>query len=109
MFSYFPYFDYRSTRSAKDAHKKRWVPASKIKGIPASLIEEYVFTGDFHLCSEGRRVDFYDPRKVRCTFGLLTDDDIQSLKEDGYDDEDLEPFEDAVEDLKNYEKNRIRF
>jgi hypothetical protein len=40
-------------------------------------------------------------------FGLLTDDDIQSLKAEGYDDDYLDPSDLAVEALEYYNKNRV--
>ena len=98
--------DYRQKRSAEDGYKKGWVPASEIKGIPLELIKEYVFTVEICFCSDGRPVLFYDPRRVRKNFGLLTKDDIKSLKKEGYADDDLEPYDKAVEALENYKKNK---
>jgi hypothetical protein len=101
------YYNFSMSNNAVDAYDRGLIPASKIKGIPAELIKEYCASEEWHHSSkEYNRVDFYDPRKVRCTFGLLTDDDIQSLKEDGYDDEDLEPNHLAVEALEYYKKNK---
>lgn len=46
-------------------------PASKIGGVPAVLVRQFVQKTEWHHCSSKyNRVDFYDPAEVRAVFGL---------------------------------------
>ena len=100
------YHNYSMSNNAIYAYDRGLLPASKIKGIPAKLIREYIFSEEWHLNLKGRRVHFYDPREVRCRFGLLTYDDIKSLRADGYDDDLLKQSDYAVKALEAYKKNK---
>ena len=101
------YHNYSMSNNAVDAYDKGLLPASKIKGIPASLIKKYCSSEEWHHCSKKyNRVEFYDPRLVRKKFGLLTYDDIKSLRADGYNAEDLEPSIYAIKALIDHKENK---
>lgn len=88
------YHDFSMSNNAIAAYEDGLVPASKIPGIPASLVKEYCWPKEWHHCSKNyNRVDFFDPAEVRAIFGLEES-------------EDYEVNEEAVEALANYKKQK---
>jgi hypothetical protein len=63
------YNGFSMSNNATYAYEKGLCPASKIKGIPASLINEYCYPSEWHHSSKNyNKVNFYDPDDVRKTF-----------------------------------------
>lgn len=75
------YRGYSMSNNAVSAYSNGLLPASKIKEVPAVLIERFVRYSEWHHSSKQyNRVKFYDPKIVRATFGLIEasdeDDDL---------------------------------
>jgi len=66
------YNGYSMSNNAVAAYDDGLLPASKIKQVPASLIERFVRYAEWHHSSKNyNRVKFYDPQTVLATFGLI--------------------------------------
>lgn len=62
------------SNNAIEAYRSGLVPASKIAGVPASLVEEFCVPAEWHHTSKNYNVtNFYDPEIVRDFFGLGED------------------------------------
>jgi len=73
------YNGYSMSNNAVAAYDAGLLPASKIKQVPAILIERFVPAAEWHHSSKSyNRVKFYDPTQVLATFGQ-----IESCDEDG--------------------------
>ena len=67
------------SNNAVSAYHSGLVPASRIKGIPSTLIKEYCFSNEWHHTS-GRffnETDFYNVDKVLATFGKIQHPDFK--------------------------------
>lgn len=98
------YCGYSMSNNAVKAYEDGLVPASKIKGVPAALVQEFCTAEEWHHTSNRyNRTDFYDASKVRVVFGLpISDEERQRLQnEQGYDESDFAPKPAAVAALKN--------
>jgi len=63
--------DFSMSNNALHAYDRGLLPASKIKGVPAALIDAHCRYEEWHHSSKHfNRVKFYDPGRVRATFGL---------------------------------------
>lgn len=59
------------SNNAVAAYQSGLVPASKIKGVPAALVEQFCTPSEWHHASKAFKcVNFYDPDHVRGVFGL---------------------------------------
>lgn len=69
------YSGFSMSNNAVDAYAGGLRPASKITGVPAKLVAEYVSPREWHHCSkEYNRVNFFSPGEARAIFGLESDD-----------------------------------
>ncbi len=65
------YSGFSMSNNAIAAYENGLVPASKIKGVPASLVKQYCTYSEWHHSSKFyNKVEFYNPVYVRATFGL---------------------------------------
>lgn len=63
--------DFSMSNNAIAAYAEGLVPASKIRGVPAALVERHCRAAEWHHSSKAyNRVNFYDPDLVRAAFGL---------------------------------------
>lgn len=70
------YSNYSMSNNALLAYECGLCPASKIKGVPASLVSIWCPSDEWHHSSKNfNKVDFYNPVKVRAIFGLEESDD----------------------------------
>ena len=68
--------DFSMSNNAIAAYNNGLLPASKIKGIPAALINQYCRYEEWHHSSKAfNKVKFYDEALVRATFGLAEYED----------------------------------
>lgn len=70
-------YDYAAgmSNNAVTAYSNGLRPASKISGIPASLIKQFCHAEEWHHSSNRfNKVNFYDPDIVKSIFGLSDDD-----------------------------------
>lgn len=68
--------DFSMSNNAVAAYNYGLLPASKIKGIPAALIDKHCRYEEWHHSSKAfNRVKFYDEAYVRATFGLIAHED----------------------------------
>lgn len=73
------YNGFSMSNNAVAAYADGLLPASKIKQVPATLIERFVRANEWHHSSKNyNRVNFYDPAVVLATFGL-----VEACDEDG--------------------------
>jgi len=73
------YNGFSMSNNAVTAYEKGYVPASKIKDIPAVLVREHCDPVEWHHCSKHyNKVDFYDPVEVRAIFGLEAHEDYDT-------------------------------
>jgi len=103
------YNGFSMSNNAVAAYDGGLVPASKIKGVPAVLVEQFCRYEEWHHSSKAyNRVKFYHTIKVKIVFGIpITDADKAELLESyGYAEEDFEPNPVAVEALKNHKTER---
>ena len=67
------------SNNAVAAYDDGLLPASKIKGIPAALIEAHCRYAEWHHSSKAyNRTKFYDPAYVRARFGLEASEEHQA-------------------------------
>ncbi len=70
------YNGFSMSNNAVAAYRNGLMPASKIRGIPAALIEAYCLPSEWHHSSKNyNKVKFYDPKEVLAIFGLETHED----------------------------------
>lgn len=82
------------SNNAVEAYENGLVPASKIRGVPASLVDDFCRPREWHHSSSFyNKTKFYDPKEVRATFGLI--------KHPAF-----EPSEKAIAALKEYKEER---
>jgi|GEM_PF-2558915 len=67
------------SNNAVDAYDNGLLPASKIKGIPAALIEAHCRYAEWHHASKAfNKVKFYDEAYVLATFGLIEHEEYKT-------------------------------
>ena len=72
------YNGFSMSNNAVAAYDDGLVPASKIKGVPAALVEAYCRYEEWHHSSKAfNKVKFYNPQKVRAEFGIEVDADYE--------------------------------
>ena len=72
------YSNFSMSNNAVQAYDSGLCPASKIKGVPASLVSAHCQADEWHHSSKNfNKVDFYNPEKVRAIFGLEVSDDYE--------------------------------
>jgi hypothetical protein len=65
------YSDWGMSEFAVQAYISGLVPASKVKGVPAALIQKFCAQKETHVTSGFfNKTSFYDPYEVRAAFGL---------------------------------------
>jgi hypothetical protein len=58
------------------AYEAGLVPASKVRGVPAHLVEQFCRYEEWHHSSKfANQTNFYDPHRVRATFGLVPNEE----------------------------------
>ncbi len=73
------YYNYSMSNNAVLAYKKGLLPASKIPGVPASLVKPFCQPTEWHhTSSKYNRTDFYNPDEVRAIFGLQSHGNIKA-------------------------------
>jgi hypothetical protein len=81
------------SNNAVDAYNTGLVPASKIKGIPVSLIRKHCNAAEWHHSSKFyNEIDFFDKEEVLATFGKIKSDEYEA-------------DENAILDLNDYKSN----
>lgn len=71
--------DFSMSNRAVDAYDSGLVPASKVGGVPASLVEAHCRYAEWHHCSSRyNKVKFYNPQYVRATFGIEQHEDYSA-------------------------------
>lgn len=73
------YNGFSMSNNAVAAYSNGLVPASKIPGVPAALVREFVRPDEWHHSSKNyNTVDFFNPVAVRATFGLEVHEDYDA-------------------------------